>query len=54
MDETLGPGGEDLPPRDPLGCLFAAARVGCMMSLLQVLMLLAIIFAALVSLLFFR
>jgi len=54
LNDQLGPGGEDLPPRDTLGCLFAAARVGCMMSLLQVLMLLAIVFAALVSLLFFR
>jgi hypothetical protein len=54
LSESLGPGGEDLPPRDTLGCLFAAARTGCMMGVLQILMLLAIIFAALVSLLFFR
>jgi hypothetical protein len=54
LEEQLGPGGEDLPPRDTIGCLFAAARTGCMMALLQVLMILAILFAALVSLLFFR
>jgi hypothetical protein len=47
-------GGEDLPPHDTVGCLFAMARLGCTMALLQILMLLAIIFAALVSLLFFR
>jgi hypothetical protein len=47
-------GGEDLPPRDAVGCLYAMVRTGCLMSLLQALMLLAILFAALVSLLFFR
>jgi hypothetical protein len=47
-------GGEDLPPRDTVGCLYAAARVGCSMALLQVLMLLAILFAAIVSFFLFR
>jgi hypothetical protein len=47
-------GGEDLPPRDAVGCFYAMARTGCMMAMLQILMLLAILFAALVSLLFFR
>jgi hypothetical protein len=46
--------GEDLPPHDTVGCLYAAARVGCGMMVLQILMALAIIFAALFSLLFFR
>jgi hypothetical protein len=47
-------GGEDLPPRDHGGCLWAALRVGCGMAALQAIMFLAIVFAALVSLLFFR
>jgi hypothetical protein len=47
-------GGEDLPPRDHVGCLLAALRLGCGMMLLQGLMFLAIILAALFSLLFFR
>jgi hypothetical protein len=46
--------GEDLPPRDTVGCLYAAARVGCGMMILQILMALAILFAAVFSLLFFR
>jgi hypothetical protein len=46
--------GEELPPRDNVGCIFAMARIGCGMVILQVLMFLAIVFAALVSLLFFR
>jgi hypothetical protein len=37
-----------------VGCLYAAIRVGCGMMLLQAIMALAILFAALVSLLFFR
>lgn len=47
-------GGEDLPPRDNVGCLLVAIRTGCGMMLIQALMALAIILAALVSLLFFR
>lgn len=47
-------GGEDLPPRDHVGCLYAALRVGCGMAALQLIMFLAIVFAALISLLFFR
>jgi hypothetical protein len=47
-------GGEDLPPRDHVGCLILAVRTGCGMMLLQALMALAILLAALVSLLFFR
>ena len=46
--------GEPLPPRDNVGCLFAAARLGCGMAILQILMAIAILLAALVSLLFFR
>ncbi|HSJ26365.1 MAG TPA: hypothetical protein VK929_16920 [Longimicrobiales bacterium] len=53
MPEADG-GGEDLPPHDTVGCLYAIARLGCFMSLLQALMFLAIIAAAIVSLLFFR
>lgn len=45
---------EDLPPRDHAGCLIVALRTGCGMLLLQALMAIAIIAAALVSLLFFR
>jgi hypothetical protein len=47
-------GGEDLPPRDSVGCLLVAIRTGCGMMLIQALMALAILLAALVSLLFFR
>jgi hypothetical protein len=47
-------GGDDLPSRDHAGCLIAAARAGCGMMLLQALMALAILAAALISLLFFR
>jgi hypothetical protein len=45
---------EDLPPRDHAGCLLAAARTGCGMTLLWALMALAIVCVALISLLFFR
>lgn len=48
------PGGEPLPPRDNLGCLILACRTGCGMALLQILMALGIILAAVISLLFFR
>jgi hypothetical protein len=47
-------GGEDLPPRDHVGCLYVAIRIGCGMMLLQAIMAVAILVAALVSLLFFR
>ena len=49
-------GGEhhDLPPRDHAGCLMLALRTGCGMALIQILMALAIIAAALFSLLLFR
>jgi hypothetical protein len=47
-------GGEPLPPRDPAGCLIVATRVGCGMALLQILMAIGIILAALLSLLLFR
>jgi hypothetical protein len=47
-------GGEPLPPRDPGGCLWVIARAGCGMAGLQILMALAIILAALLSLLLFR
>jgi hypothetical protein len=46
--------GEPLPARDPAGCLMVALRAGCGMAALQILMALAIILAALFSLLFFR
>ncbi|CAN5894483.1 hypothetical protein BH23GEM9_BH23GEM9_33310 [soil metagenome] len=46
--------GEDLPPRDHAGCILAALRVGCGMIMLQALMALAILAAALISLLFYR
>jgi hypothetical protein len=52
--EDVGAGGEPLPPRDPVGCLYFAARVGCGMAILQILMALAIILVALISLFFFR
>lgn len=54
MSPDLDATGEELPPRDNVGCIFAMARLGCGMVILQVLMFLAIAFAALVSLLFFR
>jgi hypothetical protein len=47
-------GGEDLPPRDHVGCLIVALRTGCGMILLQAIMAAAIIAVALLSLLFFR
>lgn len=46
--------GEPLPPRDNVGCILAAARLGCGMAILQILMALAILLAALFSFLFFR
>jgi hypothetical protein len=46
--------GEDLPPRDVGGCLVAAARAGCGMAMIQILMAAAILLAAIVSLLVFR
>ena len=46
--------GEDLPPRDNVGCIILALRTGCGMALIQILMAIGIIIAALVSLLFFR
>lgn len=46
--------GEPLPPRDSVGCVMVALRAGCGMAALQILMALAIILAALFSLLFFR
>jgi hypothetical protein len=46
--------GEPLPPRDNVGCLYLIARTGCFLSLLQALMALAILLAALFSLLLFR
>jgi hypothetical protein len=45
---------EPLPPRDNVGCLILALRTGCGMALIQILMALGIILAALLSLLFFR
>ena len=51
-----GEGGvqEELPPRDNMGCLMLALRTGCGMALIQILMALAIIAAALLSLALFR
>jgi hypothetical protein len=46
--------GEDLPPRDHLGCLFVVLRTGCGMAILWIMMAAAIAGAALFSLLFFR
>jgi hypothetical protein len=46
--------GDDLPPRDHVGCLLVALRTGCGMALLWILMGLAILAAALLSLLIFR
>jgi hypothetical protein len=37
-----------------VGCLYVAIRIGCGMMLLQAIMALAILVAAVVSLLFFR
>lgn len=54
MDHDEHAGGEDLPPRDHAGCLIVAVRAGCGMALIQTLMALAIILAALLSLLLFR
>lgn len=47
-------GGEPLPPRDHGGCLLVTLRAGCGMAVLQILMALAILAVALLSLLFFR
>jgi hypothetical protein len=47
-------GGEPLPPHDPAGCVIAIFRAGCGMAVLQILMALAILAVALLSLLFFR
>jgi hypothetical protein len=44
---TGADGGEDLPPRDHVGCLIVALRTGCGMILLQAIMAAAIIIAAL-------
>jgi hypothetical protein len=46
--------GEPLPPRDNVGCVLLALRTGCGMALIQILMALGILLAALISLLFFR
>ena len=53
MSDVEG-GGEPLPPRDAGGCLWVIARAGCGMAALQILMAIAIIIAALLSLLLFR
>ncbi|HEX6133909.1 MAG TPA: hypothetical protein VFZ24_08095 [Longimicrobiales bacterium] len=45
---------ESLPPRDHAGCVIVAARAGCGMAVLQILMALAILLAALFSLILFR
>jgi hypothetical protein len=47
-------GGEDLPPRDHVGCLLVALRTGCGMAILWIMMAAAIAAVALLSLLFFR
>jgi hypothetical protein len=47
-------GGETPSPRDHAGCLLVALRAGCGMLSLQILMALAILAVALISLLFFR
>ena len=52
--ESAGGNHDELPPRDNVGCLMLAVRTGCGMALIQILMALAIIAAALFSLLFFR
>jgi hypothetical protein len=46
--------GEHTPPRDTVGCLLLALRTGCGMALIQILMAVAIIAAAILSLIFFR
>ena len=43
-----------VPARDRIGCLLLAMRTGCGMALIQILMALAIIAAAILSLIFFR
>jgi hypothetical protein len=45
---------EQLPPRDTTGCCLLALRTGCGMALIQIFMALAIILAAILSLIFFR
>lgn len=54
MSHDVDADGEPLPPRDHAGCFYVAARAGCGMALIQILMALGIILAALISLLFFR
>jgi hypothetical protein len=51
-DDNHGGGGQ-LPPRDHAGCLLVALRTGCGMTILWLIMALAILAAALVSLLIF-
>lgn len=45
--------GDTLPPRDHVGCFLVAMRAGCGMALLQILMALAILAVAILSLIFF-
>jgi hypothetical protein len=54
LSGDAGPEGEPLPPRDHAGCFLLALRTGCGMALIQILMALGILLAALVSLIFFR
>ena len=54
MDPARPDGGEQLSPRDTVGCFLLALRTGCGMALIQILMALAIIAAAVLSLIFFR
>lgn len=52
MEPRGGGGGED--GVDPRGCLYWAARFAGCMSILYIMMFLAILMAAAISLLFFR
>ena len=51
--EPRGGGGEE-DRVDPRGCLYSAARLAGCMGILYILMFLAILMAAAISLLFFR
>ena len=54
MPEAVDAGGEEIRSRDHAGCFMLALRTGCGMALIQFLMALAIIGAAILSFLFFR
>jgi uncharacterized protein YqhQ len=47
-------GDDDEHPQDVVGCFWSALRFGCSLSFLYITMFVAILVAAIVSLIFFR